>query len=161
MARLTALRSMTAVLILVALAACTSIYRNHGYLPPEQDLAQITVGQSTRDDVAALVGRPGTSGVLEGSGWYYVQSRWKHYGPREPQEVDRQVLAISFTPEGVVSNIEHWGLERGRAVRLSQRVTTPNVEGLSVIKQLLSGLGKFNPAGMLGGNQGGGVPGRL
>lgn len=145
-----------------ALSACTAIYRNHGYVPPEQDLAQITVGTSTRDDVAALVGTPSAAGLLEGSGWYYVGSRWRHFGPRAPQEVSREVVAIRFTPEGVVSNVERFGLERGQVVTLSQRVTTPNVQGLTIIKQLMGSLGRLNPGQMLGGDANrGGPPGRL
>lgn len=160
MARLTALSKISIVLVLAVVSACTTIYRHHGYIPPEQDLAQIVVGTSTREDVATLVGRPGAAGLLEGSAWYYVGSKWRHYGLSEPTEVSREVVAVRFTPEGVVSNVERFGLERGRVITLSQRVTTANVQGLSVIKQLLSGLGKFNPAGMLG-QQGGGTPGRL
>ncbi len=144
-----------------ALAACAPVYRNHGYVPPDEDLSQITVGTSTRGDVEAVVGRPTAAGLLEGSGWYYVGSRWKHYGPRAPEEITREVVAITFTPEGTVQNIERFGLERGQVVTLSQRVTTPNVQGLTVIKQLLGSLGRLNPGQLLGDGNRGGAPGRL
>ena len=93
-------------------AGCTAIYRNHGYVPTEEDLAQVAVGKSTRDDVATAIGRPSSTGVLEGSAWYYVGSRWKYYGGRAPQEIDRQVLVVSFSSKGVVENVERIGLVR-------------------------------------------------
>ncbi|MFB2532446.1 outer membrane protein assembly factor BamE [Paracoccus sp. p4-l81] len=161
MARLTMLGRIALVMALGLMAACTSMYQNHGYIPPEQDLAQIVVGQTTREDVVTLVGRPGTAGLLEGADWYYVGSRWRYYGVTEPKEIERQVVAIRFTPEGVVRNVERFGMERGRVVALSQRITTANIEGLSMIRQLLSGLGRLNPGQMLGGSSGGGNPGQL
>ena len=55
----------------------------------------VIVGQTRRDDLEALVGRPGSQGVLTGSSWYYVGSRWEHYAMNAPREIDRQVVAIS------------------------------------------------------------------
>lgn len=134
------------ILVIVAvlgLAACSPVYRNHGYVPPDEDLALIEVGQSTVDSLPTLIGRPSTQGLLTGSGWYYVGSRWRHYGPLEPEEVSREVVAVSFTPDGVVSNVERFGLERGRVVTLSRRVTDTGVTEVSLIRQLLGNLGRF------------------
>lgn len=131
------------------LSACAPIYRNHGYVPPDLDLAQVAVGQTTAEDLPALIGRPSAQGLLTGSGWYYVGSRWRHYGPMRPQEVERQVVAISFAPNGTVSNIERFGLERGRVVTLSRRVTEGSVTEISLIGQLLGNLGNFQAADFL------------
>lgn len=132
----------------VALGGCTRMYRNHGYVPPEDELAQVVVGQTSQGELEGLIGRPGAQGVLTGSSWYYVGSRWELYGPREPREVNREVVAIRFDPSGVVSNVERFGLERGRVVVLSQRVNDTGVAGLSVIGQLLKNVGNFS-AGQL------------
>jgi outer membrane protein assembly factor BamE (lipoprotein component of BamABCDE complex) len=142
---MTAIRSlMTLALIAVlGLAACAPVYRNHGYVPPDLDLAQVVVGQTTMDDLPALIGRPSAQGLLTGSGWYYVGSRWRRYGPAASKEVERQVVAISFTPTGVVSNVERFGQERGRVVSLSRRVTEGSVIEVSLIGQLLGNLGNF------------------
>ncbi|MBU2956470.1 outer membrane protein assembly factor BamE [Paracoccus sp. C2R09] len=135
---------MTLVLVaLLGLAACSPIYTNHGYVPPEIDLAQVQVGQTTRDDLQGLIGRPSAQGLLTGSGWYYVGSRWRRLGPAAPQEIDRQVVAVSFAESGVVSNVERFGLERGRVVSLSRRVTDGSVTEISLIGQLLGNLGNF------------------
>lgn len=132
-----------------ALAGCVRQYRNHGYVPPELDLAQVVVGQTRQDELEGLIGRPGATGVLTGSAWYYVGSRWEHYGPREPREIDRQVVAISFDEAGTVSNVERFGLERGRVVALSRRVTETNVQGVGVIGQLLGSVGNIDPSAII------------
>ena len=56
-------------LALAALAACSPIYRNHGYVPSDEDLAAIKVGTSTKDMVAEEIGRPSSTGILADSGW--------------------------------------------------------------------------------------------
>lgn len=139
-----------AVVLLVALlAACTALYQNHGYVPSDADLERVVVGESTREDVAKAVGRPSSTGLLTGGAWYYVGSRFRHYGPREPQEVDRQVVAISFDEGGTVENVERFGLEKGQVVVLSRRVTDSNIKGLSFLQQLLGNIGNISAGELL------------
>lgn len=146
----TAVRRLALLTGLFAATACTPVYRDHGYVPSDSDLESVVVGESTREDVALDVGRPASSGVLAGGAWYYVGSRFKHVGARAPQEIDRQVVAISFAEDGTVENVERFGLEDGRVVALSRRVTDSNIKGLGFVRQLLGSLGKLNAGSLLG-----------
>lgn len=141
-----AARIGTAGLVLMALAACTAIYRNHGYVPSDKDLAKVVVGESTQEDVAFEVGRPSSIGVLTGSGWFYVGSRFQQRGPRAPKEIDRQVVAITFDDAGVVENVERFGMEKGQVVVISRRVTDSNIKGVSFLRQLLGNIGNLSAA---------------
>ncbi len=135
------------VLALAALtmgAACSPVYRNNGYVPTDEDLAKVVVGKTTREQAAAAVGRPSAEGLLEGSAWYYVGSRWKYLGPFAPREVERQVVAISFSTRGIVTNVERFGLEQGEVVTLSRRVTDSNIKGVGFIRQMLGNIGNFD-----------------
>ena len=134
----------------LGLSACQATYRNHGYIPPEEQLAQLVVGQNSQSEVEALIGRPSAQGLLTGSAWYYVGSRWQFYGPREPREIDRQVVAVSFSENGVLSNVERFGLERGRVVTLSRRVTDTGVTSLGLVRQLLGNIGRVQAGDFLG-----------
>jgi len=60
--------------------ACSPIMRNHGFIPAEEDLSAITIGVDTRESVRTLVGPPTAGGVLDGSGYYYVASTFRHLG---------------------------------------------------------------------------------
>ncbi|HMQ41457.1 MAG TPA: outer membrane protein assembly factor BamE [Paracoccus sp. (in: a-proteobacteria)] len=131
---------------------CAPIYRNHGYIPPEEDLALIQIGQTSQFELESMIGRPGSQGLLEGSGWFYVGSRWRHYGAMPPREIEREVVAIHFAPDGTVSNVERFGFEQGRIVVLSRRVTQTNVTSTSAIRQVLGNIGNFDPTGALGGD---------
>ena len=135
----------------VALVSCTAIYRNHGYVPRDEELEKVVVGQSTQQDVAQAVGRPSSTGLLTGAGWFYVGSQFKHFGGREPKEIDRQVVSITFDDKGVVENVERFGLEDGQVIVLSRRVTDSNIKGIGFLRQLLGNIGNLS-AGQLFGN---------
>lgn len=137
-------------LVLVLATACSTIYRNHGYVPAEAELATVAIGD-TRDQVNEKIGRPTASGLLNDVGWFYVQSRFAYRGAFEGREIDRQVVAITFTDAGTVANIERFGLERGKVVPLSRRVTETNIKGIGFIRQLLGSFGRIGP-GAIGTN---------
>lgn len=141
--------ALAALLVAALVSACAPVYRNHGYIPVEEELAQIEVGRDTRETVAEKIGRPSATGLLNDIGWFYVQSRWRHYGAREPQEIDRQVVSVTFTEAGVVQNVERFGLERGRVVVLSRRVTESNIRGIGFLRQILGNLGRINAGELL------------
>jgi len=137
-------------LVLMGVLACSPVVRNHGYVPSDEELALVEVGVDTRETVALSVGRPSASGLLNDVAWYYVQSRWKQRGVLPPLEEDRQIVAISFTDAGVVENVERFGLEQGRIVPISRRVTESNVKGAGLLQQLFGNIGGINAGGLLG-----------
>lgn len=144
-----AIRAVLVGVVFAALAGCTASYRNHGYIPPKEELDAIKVGVDTRTTVAEAVGAPGSTGVLDDSGFYYVATRVRHFGMREPKVVSREMVAISFDRSGVVRNIERFSLEDGRVIPLDRRVTSSSVQDKTFLRQLLGNLGRFNPSTVL------------
>lgn len=138
------LRSAVLILCVGSMAGCTPLYRTHGYAPTDEDLADIVVGVDTKDTVDDVIGAPSSSGVLRDSGYYYVEQRIKRFAYQAPEVVDREVVAITFEPNGTVRNVERFGLQDGNVVALSRRVTDSNVEGLSFLRQLFGNIGRFN-----------------
>ncbi|WP_147105689.1 outer membrane protein assembly factor BamE [Tateyamaria sp. syn59] len=138
-----------ALIVTLGVAGCSPTFRNHGYVPPEEDLAELAVGIDTRSTVEDLIGPPTAGGVLEGGDFFYVRSRVRTFGPRRPQVIDRQVLAVTFDQEGVLQNIERFGLEDGRVVALSRRVTDSGVTNVNFLRQLLGNIGRVTPGGPL------------
>ncbi len=140
---------LTGCALLMAVG-CTTLYRNHGYAPSDDQLAEVLVGVDTRDTVADIVGPPTAGGVLNDGGFFYVESRFRLLGPLEPREIEREVVAIRFDGDGVVSNVERFGLENGQVVALSRRVTQDNVRDTTFIRQLFGSIGQFNAGDFLG-----------
>lgn len=133
-----------------ALAACAPIERRHGYTPDDATLSLIEVGRDTRESVAEKAGRPSTGGVLAQGDYYYVSDRRRTFGPRPAVVADRQVVAIRFDAGGRVSNVERFGLERGRIVPLSRRVTDTNVQGGGILRQIFGSIGQITAEDVVG-----------
>ena len=134
----------------LSLAACSADFRNHGYVPPEEDLQAIIPGIDTRATVEETVGVPTASGVLSDGAYYWVGSTMRHFAWQKPEVVEREVVAISFADDGVVRNIERYGLEDGRVVPISRRVTENTAGDISFIRKLFGNIGGLNPAGLVG-----------
>lgn len=143
------LRAALVGMVALLCVACAAVYRNHGYVPADAELAQIEVGKDSHETVAEKIGRPSTQGLLNDEGWFYVQSRFLHQGPKEPVEVDRQVVVINFTDAGIVSNIGRFGLQDGYVVELSRRVTENNIKGVTFLGQLLGNIGRLQASDLL------------
>ncbi len=133
-------------LLCVSLAACTARYRSHGYVPSEDELQQIVPGVDTRATVEDLIGVPSTSGTLNESGFYYIESDVRHFAWKQPEVVDREVLAIPFDSDGVVENIERHGLEDGQVVPPTRRITRSGDGDISFIRKLFGNIGGLNAA---------------
>ncbi len=127
----------------LGLAGCAATFDNHGFVPPAEDLAAIQIG-SSRDEVAAAIGTPGAAGVMRDEAWLYTAYRIRNHGYRAPQITERQIIAVSFDAAGRVSNIEEFGLDDGRVVQLSRRVTTSSVREVTFFGQLFSNFGRIN-----------------
>lgn len=137
-------RTALAVVAALALGACSATIDNHGFVPPEEELQQIIVGVDTRGTVEETIGQPAASGVLRDEAWIYSAYRVRNFAYQAPQVVERDVVAISFDGDGVVTNVERFGLEDGRAVQLSRRVTETSVRDLGFFRQLMRNFGRID-----------------
>lgn len=142
----TIFRALLVAGLVAGLAACSATFRNHGYVPDDADLQRLVVGTSTRETVESAIGRPSTNGVERGDAWYYVQSQVRNYAWRAPQTLERQLVAVSFAENGTVANVERFGLERGRVVPLSRRVTTTSIREFGLIQQIIRNFGRIDIA---------------
>ncbi|HID68701.1 MAG TPA: outer membrane protein assembly factor BamE [Roseibacterium sp.] len=138
------------VTLLVALAACSATYTNHGYIPPPEVLSEIGVG-SSREQVADVIGAPGSAGVVRDEAWFYTQYRVRSFTYNAPQVIERDIVAISFSTAGRVTNIERFGLEDGQIVQLSRRVTESSVRDIGFLRQILSNFGRISLGDAVGG----------
>lgn len=139
-------RALLCLLVVLGLGACAATYSNHGYVPSDSELAELVVGVDSRATVDDVIGAPSSSGLLAGGDYYYVRSRVRNYGMFRPEVIERQVLAISFDEAGTIANIERFGLEDGKVVALSRRVTDSSVVGNGFWRQILGNFGNLNPA---------------
>lgn len=137
------------LLALTLAVGCATLEDRHGYIPDQTALDAVVVGRDTRDTVPVLIGRPGAEGLIGEESWFYVQSEYERFLWREPVEVDREVVSVTYDDVGVVSNVERFGLEDGEVVVLNRRVTDSNIRGVSFLRQLFANFGTLNAGDFL------------
>lgn len=135
----------------IALVGCSPIVRSHGYVPAPDQLAEVEVGTDTRDTVAEKIGLPLTRGMETDRAWYYVASERETFGPGRPRTTRRDIVAVRFTDDGRVENIERFDVEDGRVVVLTARVTDPSVSEAGLLRRIFGGVGGPTAEDFLGG----------
>ena len=141
---------MGLVSALAIVSGCAPMDRYHGFIPPQEELATLNIGSTTKDEVIALFGPPTSERALQNNTIYYATSQFERFGPFAPKEVDRQVLAIDFDASDRVRNISRYTLEDGRVVVLDRRVTEDGIQDVSFLGQLLGSFGRIDAGQLLG-----------
>lgn len=133
--------SLLSLAVVATLAAgCAPTLRVHGYVPSDAEIASVRPGVDTFETVGEVLGSPSSSGLLRDNSWYYVESRVEHRTYNRPKVVDRTVLVVDFSDNGVVTDIVRYGLEDGRIVNLTARTTETGGRELGVLEQLFGNL---------------------
>ena len=135
--------------LLLVLAACSPTITVHGYVPTDEDLATIEPGKDTVITVSEKIGRPSSSGLLRDSDWYYVQTTMEQLTYNPLRAIDRKVVAIDFNEQGVVTDVQTYGLEDGRIVNLSPRVTQTGGHRVNILQRIFGGLLNFDAESIL------------
>ena len=143
------LKSALIGLALLALDSCSPQFRNHGYVPDETGLATLVVGVDTRAEVDEAFGAPAMSGMQGAGGYYYVHTRVRHMTYKEAAVIERNVVAISFDDEDVLTNIGRYSLKDGKVITLSRRVTKGGDVSKGVLSQLFANIGNISAGSLL------------
>lgn len=136
---------------LITIAACSPItpltdYR--GYLPRAEEIEKVQMGMS-KAEVQALLGSPSTTATVDtqGESFYYISSVVETTAFLAPNVVDREILAVRFDRDARVSGFAHYGLEDGKIIDFISRETPTRGKELTILQQLFSNVGRFDPGG--------------
>ncbi|MEM1275130.1 MAG: outer membrane protein assembly factor BamE, partial [Pseudomonadota bacterium] len=114
---------------------------SHGFAPEPEVLQTVQAGLDTRGSVRRKVGRPSSTGVFTETGWYYIATTIERDMYKEPEVIDRRVVAITFDENDVVASVNEYGLEDGRVIDLQSRTTPTAGRELSILEQAFGNIG--------------------
>lgn len=140
-------------LVLVAalgVGGCAPTYVNHGFAPQIAELDALAAGVDTRGSVLRKLGRPSSIGAFDSEIWYYVASRTEKFAFYQPKVVDRTVAVVRFDENGLVTQVNRYGLEDGKVVDLVTATTPTYGRELTVLQQLFSNVGRVSAGDALG-----------
>ena len=111
----------------------------------EEQLAEITPGVQTRQDVQALLGSPTQSSTFGDPVWYYISSRTRTRPGRELSVTDQQTVVIDFDSRGVVTRTRILGEEDGKSVAMVARETPTPGNDRTMLQALFGNIGRIGP----------------
>ncbi|MGE3969054.1 MAG: outer membrane protein assembly factor BamE [Dongiaceae bacterium] len=130
--------------VAATLAACQPRIDTRGNLPDVDKVVKINPGEDNQDLVADLLGTPSSVGTFDDRTWYYISTRTETIAFFKPDVVDQEVLMVQFDDAGIVSDMKIYGLEDGKVIEPSERVTPTLGREMTVLQQLIGNLGRFN-----------------
>ena len=149
-----------AVAFVVGSTACTPVVATRGNMIDNDRFEEISVGQSTVNDVAIIFGSPTTVSTFDRRIWYYIGQRTEKSAFFDPTIVERRIVRVVFSDSGVVQQVEDLDLDDAQAVELVERETPTLGRRMTVVEQLLGNFGRFNSDSRVqAGNRG--TPGGL
>tara|TARA_R110002110_G_scaffold71027_4_gene190014 strand:+ start:811 stop:1314 length:504 start_codon:yes stop_codon:yes gene_type:complete len=129
-----------------ALAACSPVIVDRGYIFDPKDMEKVQDG-SSKEQVRTVMGSPSTVSTVDGEAWYYISSKFETFAFYHPEEVERTVAAVYFDKTDVVQQVAYYGLEDGQIVNFVDRKTPTRGKELTILGQLFGNLGRFNNQG--------------
>ena len=149
-----------ALLLAVMLGGCSFFQAApipRGNRVTEDQLAQISPGVQTRQDVQAILGSPSFAGTFDDANWYYLSAISRIAPGRRMQIEDRRMVAVSFNRAGVVEGVRTLTEADGQSVALVGRETPVPGNDRSILQQLFGNVGRFGTQGGGGGSGGTGL----
>jgi outer membrane protein assembly factor BamE (lipoprotein component of BamABCDE complex) len=136
------LSAIVVALTALCLAGCTPILAKRGNIVSDDDLKQVSIGQSSREDVARILGTPTQTGTFDDKIWYYIGQETEKTSFLTPEVTDQKIVAILFTPEGKVEKISRGGLKYAETIEPNSDKTPSYGKEVSLVQQLLGNLGR-------------------
>lgn len=129
--------------IVLVLASCVSRIDSRGNYPDPDRLAELKIGEHSREQVSDMIGSPSSIAAFDEDIWYYIGKRTETVAFMEPELKDRKILVIRFDKNGKLSQVSNLGLEDGRNVRHVERETPTVGNTLSIFDQAILNFTRF------------------
>jgi outer membrane protein assembly factor BamE (lipoprotein component of BamABCDE complex) len=136
----------------VLVSGCEAEVHTRGNMVTQRSLEQIQVGQTSRAQISSLLGTPSTTSIFDGGEtWIYVGAYTRQQSYHAMEEIERQVIAISFDQSGMVNNVRSLSKEDGTEITIVERQTPTAGNELTVMEQMLGNVGRFSGGSDSGG----------
>lgn len=136
---------LIALLICIMVSACIPArVMNRGHVDAMDRLSQISIGNTTRDEVFDKLGSPSLKNNYGDETWFYINERKEAVAFLKPTIKDQNVTRIVFDTNGLVREVNHYGLKDSRNVAVAKEITPTEGHELGFMEQILGNVGRFN-----------------
>ncbi|HEY0836763.1 MAG TPA: outer membrane protein assembly factor BamE [Azospirillum sp.] len=143
MTRSTPSKLFALALLGLGVTACAPTVATRGNMADPDRIAAVKVGQSTRDEVASVLGTPTSVGTFDPNVWYYIGQTTEKTAFFQPEVVERRVVVVQFDDGGVVRDLKTLDRSQGRDVEIVDRSTPTHGREMSFLEQMIGNVGRF------------------
>ena len=136
--------ALLAVAVVFAAPACAPVVELRGNLPPPEQVEQVKVGTTSRDEVQSLLGTPSNVTPFGDETWHYISTVTERKAFFEPVVLERKVITVVFDRSGIVRVLDTKGLQDGKDITPVDRETPSAGKELTILQQMLGNVGKFS-----------------
>lgn len=136
------LRLLAGAAVLLSLSACAPVVSERGYIPDIARQDAIVVGTDSKTTVEAALGTPTNVSNFGDDVWYYVSATEEQYTFYRPENSARRIFAVTFDEANVVTGLETFGLEDGRAVAFNDEETPTRGREITFLQQMFGNIGR-------------------
>lgn len=134
--------SLAAVMMTAAIAGCYQTVNTRGQVIYPSQLRQITVGQSTKQDVMMLLGTPSTTGTKNDNRWYYITTTMTDKPLKTNIVDDRTVLVLDFDPSSsIVTAMDTKTANDGKAIEPDGGQTSTYGQKMGLLDHVFNSVG--------------------
>lgn len=134
----------------LALSACTAIQAQRGQIIPDEQLAQLKIGTTSKAEVLALIGTPTSVSAFDDMQWYYIGEDTKQIGIHPAIPVVRRVVSLKFDTKGTLTDEHVLSKEDGEKIAMRPSTTQVMGEEPTLVQQLIGNVGRFSGSGDAG-----------
>lgn len=132
----------------LTVSACAPVIQNHGNKPSQDVLELIEPKVQTKNDVLAMLGSPSSITMFEEETWLYISSKREQVAFFKPDELEREVVAITFDGNTEkVSNVITATKEDGAHIVISAKETPTSGHSFTFLEQMFGNVGRFENKG--------------
>ena len=131
------------VLLFASLAGCTVIDNRGHYIDLDQ-LTNIQVGVTTKEQVAELLGTPSSVSTFNDKTWLYLSETTRRRAFLSPSVLKSNTTRIEFDEQGKVKLIDSLTESNKQVVSHIRRETPTSGYSHGVLEQIFGNIGRFN-----------------
>ncbi len=134
--------------LMTTLAACSGHQEVRGNFLTETQISNITIGETSRQDVIRQLGPPSTEGTFDSQVWYYIGRQTRRVAFFKPDVTDQKVVAVYFDDNGIVEMVQQYDKDDSRDVDVVTRETPTSGHSIGFFEQVLGNLGVMGGGGL-------------
>lgn len=132
------------LMVTIFISACSTssdLFLTHnGNMPSNERIDKVKVGD-TKNEVISQLGSPSSVISLNQNTWIYMSADIKQVAFMAPEEINRDVLTISFNDSGKVADIDRLSKKNGVDIQINEDKTQSLGHNPGFFEKFFGGLG--------------------